>query len=204
RCFGHEASYADCGRERITKPSQSIARVLLRQLGPEPLEHSVGDLTTIEREGNELVAAHSRDDVGLAKRLPQDSGHLDQRVITGGVAPRVVDHLEVVHVEVEQERSLGSVLGALELLCRNRFEAAAIEQAGQGIHERQRAQLILRSTSVGDVACGDRDAASERNYLAREPLVREWPNAWLDLRLGCFTSLRDRDQALQKRSIRRV
>ena len=68
----------------------------------------LGDVLEQDRE---LVAAEARGHVGAARARVQPARELDQHLVAGGVAERVVDRLEVVEVE-EDHRGGALVRGA--------------------------------------------------------------------------------------------
>ena len=111
----------------------------------------------------ELVAAEARDRVGRAHRLAQAGGDVDQEVVAGLVAERVVDLLEVVHVDEQDRRERARVPAhALERLLQAVGEEAAIRQAGEQVVQRAVLHRVLGFLALDRVRedVGDRDARS--------------------------------------------
>ena len=64
-----------------------------------------------------LVAAEARWDVGLTKNGSQALPHLDQQLIAGGMAQRIVDGLEFIEVKHHDGDGAAISLQALARLC---------------------------------------------------------------------------------------
>ena len=75
------------------------------QHGEDPVHEGV-QVGHFDREDRELVAAQARDGVARAQRVAQPLAGDLQQPVTGGVAERVVDPLEVVEVEERDHRGL--------------------------------------------------------------------------------------------------
>ena len=60
----------------------------------------LGGVDTLEQDG-ELVAAQTRDGIGIADGLPKAACDADEQLVAGGVTEAVVDGLEVVDVDEE-------------------------------------------------------------------------------------------------------
>src|SRR5205807_794264 len=80
-------------------------------------------------EDRELVAADARQLVAGADRLPESVGETSQLDVPGGVAVRVVDLLEVVHVAQKQNERLLTLAASRERL----VEDAGVENAGEKV-----------------------------------------------------------------------
>ena len=120
---------------------------------------------------DKLVAAHSRQRIAG----PQDRAHavrgLDQVVVAGAVAERIVDLLEAVEVEQEQHERPLLARGA-ELRQRGR-ERGTVRQAGQVVGLRGARELVAQLVARLDVACHrDRlgDAAVQAVGMAQRHL----------------------------------
>ncbi len=79
----------------------------------------------------ELVAALAREDVAAADELGDAARRLAQHLVTGGVAERVVDELEVVEIEVEEGDGLARAAGPREVGAQLLLELGAVRQAGE-------------------------------------------------------------------------
>ena len=106
----------------------------------------------------ELVAAQAGQGVGLAQQRAQERGHLLEHLVAGEVAAGVVDHLELVEVEIE-EGVLAAVLGGgVEAVLEALLELPAVDQAGERVVAREVDHLALHAAELGDVL-EDQDAA---------------------------------------------
>ncbi|MNN11449.1 hypothetical protein D3C81_1244070 [compost metagenome] len=81
----------------------------------------------------ELVAAKARQRIAAAQLAAHDLGHLPDQLVAGGMAAGVVDHLELVEVQVHQRMG-----DALRMRPRDRgtdtaLELGAVDQAGQSV-----------------------------------------------------------------------
>jgi hypothetical protein len=111
------------------------------------------------QQDRELVAADAGDQLGAGDSGLQAGADLAQQPVTGLVAERVVELLEVVEVD-QQQRELGLALaGRGRGLLEAREEAAPVRQARQRIVHRvvlalggELAQLELELPAVGRVA----------------------------------------------------
>ena len=61
---------------------------------------------TARGEHDEFVTAEARRQVAFADKATQALGDALQQLVARGMAVRVVDHLEVVEVEIEQRQRL--------------------------------------------------------------------------------------------------
>ena len=94
----------------------------------------------IADEHRELVAAEPSGEILVADRAGQAVGELGEELVARAVAPRVVDRLEAVEVEVENGRRPGA---ALELGV-HRFEQVwPVGKAGERVVIRLVAELLL-------------------------------------------------------------
>jgi len=76
-------------------------------------------------EHDEFIAAHAPDRVGTAQCTGEPGGHRDKQPVTGLMAERVVDVLEIVQVEKQRRTS-------------RRGPAAAREQLFDAVHDQGR------------------------------------------------------------------
>jgi hypothetical protein len=101
------------------------------QAGQDALGDTAGGIgTTVDHE-RELVTADAGDDVARADAAAQSLGEGHQQLVALGVAPAVVDVLEVVDVH-EQDADRGT---ALENAVGDLLEQGAVGQAGQRVAE---------------------------------------------------------------------
>jgi len=117
------------------------------QHGEDPVHEGV-QVGHLDRQDRELVAAQARDGVARAQRVAQPLAGDLQQPVTGGVAERVVDPLEVVEVEERDHRGLtaGQRLGDAAL------EQRAVRETRERVLEREPAQLgIARAAAAGAV-----------------------------------------------------
>ena len=147
----------------IVKSTPSSGERLL-----EELVHALGDRLDDEQRGlgagqdrrtagqvaqqqQELVAALSRDHVGLPGERHEARGELDEQVVAGDVPQAVVHELEVVQVHEDdadgQVEPAGAGDGVLELL----LEAGTVRQARELVVVRQVRDLSLGLLALRDV-----------------------------------------------------
>src|SRR5882762_2345316 len=81
----------------------------------------------------ELVAAQAGERIALAQALEQHGADLAYELIAGGVAAGVVDHFELVQIEIHHHVVPAELRGALEREAEALLEFGAIYQAGQGV-----------------------------------------------------------------------
>lgn len=104
------------------------------------LEQAAGDLAGrllvahAPAQDGELVTAEARHDIAVPDRLAQPLGHLEQELVAGLVAERVVDLLEVVEVQEEQRRPLAAARpGRAQVGAEELEQASPVQQAGQRV-----------------------------------------------------------------------
>jgi hypothetical protein len=110
-------------------------------------------------EHRELVAAEPGHHVDAARGAAQPVGHLGEQRVARRVAEGVVDHLEVVEVDVEHRHARGGV-GAAARAPHRLEELGAVGEPGERVGEHPRLQLLLDDLVDGDVA---RDALRARH-----------------------------------------
>ena len=133
-----------CGR--TSTPPRRIGR---GQRVGDPLGERDGVvLADLLAHDDELVAAEAGDQVAGAHRRAQPVGHLDEQLVAGGVAERVVDDLEVVQVQEQagQPAAPGRNRSATSLA-----SSVAVGQAGQRVVVGLVGQLRLEGQPLGDV-----------------------------------------------------
>ena len=99
----------------------------------------------------ELVAAQAGEDVAAAHPGAQQGGDLLEHLVAHQVAAGVVDHLELVEVEVEQHVLAPLGAGAADGALQADLELAAVDQAGQRVVAREVDHLALHAAELGDV-----------------------------------------------------
>ena len=100
--------------DRVGDPARLIGRAVLEQ---QP----------------ELVAAQACHGVVLAHPLVQARGELAQQLVAGRMAAGVVDHLELVEVEVGQRMRAGFLTQGAQQAGEPALELEAVDQAGQRV-----------------------------------------------------------------------
>ena len=87
-------------------------------------------LDAVEQDG-ELVAAQPCRHVGRAHGRVEPPGDGGQQLVAGGVTEMVVDHLEVVQIEIENRDGAAAAADAGDGLVDARAKQRAVRQAGQ-------------------------------------------------------------------------
>ena len=105
----------------------------------------------VGQQYRELVAAEPRERVARAQPILQERRDRQDELVTGMVAERVVDVLEVVEVEDEQRPARSVARDVRDVGVELLLEAAAVEQARQRIVVGEPAQLVLEAAALGDV-----------------------------------------------------
>ena len=148
--------------------------------GAQRLEQVAGDLLCrlgggARQQRGELVAAEPRQDVARTQPAREDGRDARDDLVTGGMAERVVEVLEMVEVE-QNERAVGAVT-AHEVGVRFELggEARAVVQAGERIVRREVVQVLLVVATMRDVLDLDEEAPRrapvvlDRRRLQRDP-----------------------------------
>ena len=151
------APHGDADRGRAEDLAGGDREGLLPDLGD-----ALGDLERLLvgldlGQHDELVAAQARHGVGGAHDLGQARADLDQQLVAGLVAERVVDRLEAVDVEQQHGHAEAEARGAAEGVLDAVEEQRAVGQAGERVvqrlvaHDRLRALAVeRRGQQVGD------------------------------------------------------
>ena len=105
----------------------------------------------------EFVAADPGDDVAVTDALGQQVGDLDQRLVAGAMAERIVDHLQAVEID-EQHRRVDPVAvdprdQPLELA----HEAAPVRELDQRVLVRQLVELLDPRLKLGNLTAQPAD-----------------------------------------------
>ena len=131
QCFGIAAHLGEADRDAdvhdpVLPDEPEIADRLAQALG-DALRHVEA---AIEQQHAEFVAAEPGEGVGRADAGLQDARYLLQQAVAGLVATGVVDHLELVEVQVQHDvANLAIGARGLQGLVDAMFEFAAIDQA---------------------------------------------------------------------------
>ena len=89
--------------------------------------------------------------LGMAHTTAQPARHLDQQLITRGMAQRVVDDLEAVEVDQQQGGQVAQPAGVVERAFGAPDQLAAVGQAGQRVEVGQVTDAVLSDPAVGHV-----------------------------------------------------
>ena len=156
---------ADAGVGPDVEPAQAH-RLGQRDRDPLGQRDGVG-LADLLAHDDELVAAEPGDQVAGADGGAQPLGDLDEQLVTGGVAERVVDDLEVVQVEEQAgEVSAAGHEPAGDVLRQQR----AVGQLGQRVVVGLVGERRLEGQPVGDVLDrADEAGADTRGEEVGEP-----------------------------------
>ncbi len=106
---------------------------------PDRLPQVLGDAlrgfeSAVLQQHTELVAPQAGQRVGGADAGLDDAGQLLEQPVAGLVAAGIVDHLELVEVEVQQHVAHAfAAAGGEQRLVEARLELAAVDQAGQRV-----------------------------------------------------------------------
>src|SRR5438445_144375 len=102
-------------------------------------------------QDRELVGAHPRHDVTKRDELAEAAADHPQQVVTGALAQRVVDQLEVIDIE-RQHRNPPARHAPLERVIQLAAERETVGQTGHRVVRRQVLEPLLHLFAVGDVA----------------------------------------------------
>ncbi len=136
--IGHRAHvaaqrhHADAGGDgkRALAPVEALRGDLLAQPGGQwrcRLQR------VARQQKSELVTAQARQRTGLPHQRAYPPGELPEQLVAGGMAAGVIDHLELVEVEVHQRRVLALQLMPLQRLGQQRLEARPVHQPRQRV-----------------------------------------------------------------------
>ena len=146
-------------RPTTTSPSAARAR---------SAASSAGSAGHAGQHEHELLAAQAADGVAVARDRAQLGRGGGQRAIALRVALRVVDALEVVEVEHhDAERAPGRGRG-VDLAPQALLRAAVVEQAGEPVGRRLRAQVLALARRLVGERRHRREALDERDLLLGE------------------------------------
>ncbi len=131
---------------------------------PDRLPQVLGDAlsgfeSAVLEEHAELVATQAGQRVGGADPGLDDAGELLEKAVAGLVAAGIVDHLELIEVEVQQHVTYAfAAAGGEQRLVEARLELAAIDQAGQRVVARLVDKRPLQPSLLADVVENHHDA----------------------------------------------
>src|SRR5207302_61733 len=132
-----------CDADRNLDVSGGILAVR-RDLREEPYAKRAG--LGDRRQGKqhrEFVAAEARENIGRPQVRGDDTGHGEQRAVSGLVAVAVVDRLQVVEIDAEDAGGSSDAAGPAYFLGKSRAEISAIEEPGERIRDRGEACLVV-------------------------------------------------------------
>ncbi len=116
-------------------------------------------------DNGEFIATQAGDRIALAHAFAQACRHLDQQLVAGQVAMRIVDGLEAVEIQAHQRHGAAGALGARQTVVHVPREQGAIGQAGQRIIMCQPSDLRLGLFLLGHV--GDQGDNAVRYAVRR-------------------------------------
>ena len=105
----------------------------------------------------ELVTTQPRKRISRAQLGTQERRNLSQQVVAGGVTARVIDHLELIEVEIQQGMRSVRVCRT-EQVRKTPLEFGSIHQAGEGVVGRLMGQLLRELAFLRDVPKHQHDA----------------------------------------------
>ncbi len=127
----------------------------------------------------EFIAAEAGQGVTLANMLSEQRRQLTEQFVAGSVSAGIVDHLEVVQVNVQQGVFRMAGGGGVQGTGHPGLEGAAVEQAGQGVMVGLVMEFVFIDLALADVvhhggkelhgAIGGElglDHQGDRNFLA--------------------------------------
>ncbi|MNS69235.1 hypothetical protein D3C72_1025410 [compost metagenome] len=129
RVAGHADAGGDGEGRLALAPERVALDVAANALGDDQRGLGRG----LGQHHRELLAAVTRDEIGLAGALLQHAGDALQHLIPEQVAVGVVELLEVVHVEQDQAGAVAVARAALELGGQLLLEVAAVVDLGQAV-----------------------------------------------------------------------
>jgi hypothetical protein len=100
-------------------------------------------------EEDELVAARPRAQVARAQAVRESAGHQPQRLVSDGMAQGVVELLEGVDVEGHDGEGRGRPARAVDLLAQALVQRPMVEQAGDGVAQRERLEPRVTHLELG-------------------------------------------------------
>ena len=119
--------------------------------------HGVGERQRLRRgavaqQHDELLAAPPGEHVGRAQSIAQALGELDEDLVAGLVAERVVDGREVVEVEHQERQGRAVPSGLVEVGGEQRGGVAPVPRPRQRVGDRQATEFELEAPALADVA----------------------------------------------------
>ena len=136
---------------------------------------SVLGMAQLGEDDRELVAAEAGHGVVVAHALAQPARHLQQQLVAGGVAERVVDGLEVIDVDEHHRHGAAVALGAREAVAQPIGEQLAVRQVREDVVVGVELDLFLGALPVADV--DDRGVDDAGDGVADEHEILRAPTA---------------------------
>ena len=140
--FGQRLAVPGVQADADARAQQVLAPLDHQRLG-EGLEQLARDVVgtflafQLRADGNELVAADARADVGAARGRAQPRGHLFEHLVANAVAGAIVDRLEVVDINEHHRHLLVWAVGKDQRVFEQRAHVTLVAQAGKRVLERQ-------------------------------------------------------------------
>ena len=113
--------------------------------------HAVRRLAHLVDQYREFVATQARDRVASPRGVQQASADLEQQLVAGGMAHRVVDGLEVVEVQEEHGHAARRNGAPAERLFHTFTEEGTVGEVRERIVKRLPGELRLQCAALGDV-----------------------------------------------------
>ena len=120
--------------------------------------HHFAFTTRLLEQDREFVAAETRRSVTVTQTGPQAIRRLHQHRITGCMAERVVDFLEIVEVEEHNRHFIVRTFRARQPMCHAILEQRPVAKACQRIVQRLMAQMFFECHPFGHVTDREYDA----------------------------------------------
>src|SRR4030095_10977791 len=106
------------------------------------------------KQDAKLIATQPRQRIARTQLGAQESGDLSQQVVSSGVTAGIIDHLELVKVEVQQRMRIRRV----QEVRKAAFEFKSILQTGEGVMSRLVGKLLGEFTFLRDIPKHQHDA----------------------------------------------
>jgi hypothetical protein len=127
-----------------------IERPLNRFLDSARKRARIGWIGEAGLDDCKLVPAEPGDDIGIPDAAPQTRRDFRQKLVTHGVAERIVDALEVIEIKIE-DRELRAAADPTQLLFEVLAEEPPVREIGQRIIVRELRDAFLSALALGDV-----------------------------------------------------
>jgi hypothetical protein len=140
----------------------------------------------MDEQDSEFVAAEARYDVALPHSAREQPSNLDQSLVAGLVAERIVDVFEAIEVNEQHRGILTVALDAIDNSLEGAHEAAAVGKVDEEVLVRQPVELLTPLLKLRDLAAKQADFLNETLDVSDVgDLVRHCPRAFA---LACIRS----------------